>query len=146
MKVDEVPQDPGIIKDGRCEICYAVDRDGSYVLYGSKGWTPKNIANSQAWDVINNRIRAVAEQVRKGKESPLAFYMVQHQMDVRLLAKYAGISRWRVRRHLKPAVFEKLGARILSRYADLFEISVDQIKRIPNDFNQENMTPSDDKY
>lgn len=132
MKIDEVPQDPGIIKDGRSEICYAVDKNGKYVLAGSKGWEPKNIANSQAWDVIDSKVQSTAQQVRKGKKSPLAFYMVLHQMDMGLLAKYAGISRWRVNRHLNPLIFNKLAPRILSRYADIFEISVDQLKKIPD--------------
>jgi len=52
MKIKEVPQERGTISDNFHEVCYAVDDDGHYVLTDSAGWEPKNIANNQAWEVI----------------------------------------------------------------------------------------------
>jgi len=133
MKVNEVPQQPGMITDGRREICYAVDDDGNYVLTGSAGWEPKNIANDQAWEIIRDQIHQTVRKIRAGKLSPLAFYMVCNQMTPALLAKYVGFHRWRVRRHLKPSVFTKLKPEILGRYAELFNVPVESLSNVPDD-------------
>jgi len=56
MKIEEVPQERGIMPDNIYEVCYAIDDDGHYVLTASAGWNPKNIANNQAWEVIEEEI------------------------------------------------------------------------------------------
>ena len=132
MKIRDVPQDRGMITDDRREICYAVDENGNYVLAESAGWEPKNVANSQAWDIIRDQVQETLKNIEAGILSPLAFHMVNNQMNVSLLAKYARLSRWRVRRHLKPSVFNRLKPHILKRYADIFEIDVPSLSRIPD--------------
>ena len=132
MKISDVPQDRGMITDDRREICYAVDDNGNYVLAESAGWEPKNVANSQAWDIIRDQVQETLKNIEAGILSPLAFHMVNNQMNVSLLAKYVRLSRWRVRRHLKPAVFNRLKPQILKRYADIFEIDVSSLSRIPD--------------
>jgi hypothetical protein len=131
MKIDEVPQDRGMINDHRREVCYAVDDNGNYVLAGSAGWEPKNIANSQAWALIEAAAAAALEKVRDGKASPLAYHMAKHQMGVGLLAKYAGFSRLKVWMHLKSGPFGRLGPATLQRYADVFGIGVQALKTVP---------------
>ena len=76
MKISDVPQDRGMITDDRREICYAVDEKGNYVLAESAGWEPKNVANSQAWDIIRDQARetlknieAILNSVDIGKDS-----------------------------------------------------------------------------
>lgn len=133
MKVRDVPQQPGMITDGRREICYAVDDDGNYVLTGSAGWEPKNIANDQAWEIIRKQVHETVRKIRTGKLSPLAFYMVSNQMTPALLARYVGLNRWRVQRHLKPSVFNRLKPQLLRRYADVFDVSVERLGNIPED-------------
>ena len=135
MKLREVPQQPGMITDGRREICYAVDDDGNYVMTGSAGWEPKNIANDQAWEIIRDQITETVRKVRSGKLSPLAFFMVSNQMSPALLARYVGFNRWRVQRHLKPSVFKKLKPEILRRYADLFDVPVENLHKVPEDID-----------
>ena len=132
MKISDVPQDRGMITDDRREICYAVDENGNYVLAESAGWEPKNVANSQAWGIIRDQVQETLKNIEAGILSPLAFHMVNNQMNISLLAKYVRLSRWRVRRHLKPAVFNRLKPDILKRYADIFEIDVSSLSRIPD--------------
>lgn len=132
MKKKDVPQDFGMA-DGISEVCYAVDDDGKYVLVPSGGWEPKNITLKQAWEVLEERVSGVAKKVEAGELSPLAYYMVKNQMNVRLLSKYVNFSRWRVKRHLKPVVFKQLNLSVLLRYADLFGISVEQLCKMPAD-------------
>jgi hypothetical protein len=130
MLKKDVPQDVGL-NQGQSEITYAVDEDGSYVQAPSLGWEPKNIANLQAWELIRKEITSEIEQIQAGKRSPLAYHMARNLMNVGLLASYAGLSRWRVRRHLKPAGFRRLDRNMLKRYADIFGISPDALQKFP---------------
>jgi len=131
MKIEEVPQERGMMPDNIYEVCYAVDDNGNYVLTASAGWNPKNIANNQAWEVIEQEIVKALKGIHAGKLSPLAFHMAKNQMNIGLLAQYAGYSRWRVKRHLKPAVFKRLSQTVLERYSDVFQITVKQLKQFP---------------
>lgn len=130
MKKWDVPQDDSISR-GVKEVTYAVDENGRYVTVQSVGWEPKNIANDQAWDEIQQQVRSEIEAVQKGNRSPLAYHMTKNLMNPGLLASYMGISSWRVRQHLKPKGFDKLPPDMLERYAELFEITVSELKRIP---------------
>lgn len=131
MKQEEVPQDSRLL-EGQQQICYAVDEQGHYVLAPSAGWDPSNVTNIQAWDVIRDQLNEVLAGIRAGEQSALAFHMARNQMDVALLAEYVGLSRWRVRRHLKPKIFARLKPVLLQRYADLFEISVTSLCSVPD--------------
>lgn len=132
MKIEEVPQDRGMINDERREVCYAVDDKGSYVMAGSAGWEPKNIANQQAWDLIDMAAEAALEKVHAGKASPLAYHMARHQMGVGLLAKYVGMNCLRVWLHLKPGPFGRLASDVLQRYAQVFSIPAEELKTVPD--------------
>ena len=134
MKKKDVPQDLGTIGDHGREICYAVNENGRYEQVPSLGWEPKNIANDQAWEIIYNEISDTLKLIHTGKRSPLAYHMVRNQMDAGLLAKYARLSRWRVKRHLKPAVFGCLDHGMLERYAAVFDISVKDLLTVPKSF------------
>jgi len=130
MRENEVPQDEALF-EGMSEVCYAVDESGRYVLAESAGWEPANIANLQAWEVVNGEIAAVLARVRAGELSPLAYQMARHQMDAKLLSGYAGLFCWQVRRHLKPGPFAKVKPDLLARYAAIFKISTEELRRIP---------------
>ena len=132
MKVKDVPQDKGMIGDHGTEVCYAVDDDGRYKIAASLGWEPKNIANEQAWDIINRDIADAIQGIRTGKLSPLAYHMTKNLMDEGLLANYSGFYRWRVKRHLRADVFNKLKPAFLKRYADIFEISIEELETVPD--------------
>ena len=130
MRKKNVPQDSGIL-DRWHEIKYAIDDDGRYVLAPSVGWEPANIANKQAWEFISKQLNDVIKRIQAQDLSPLADYMVKNQMDVRLLAKYVRLPRWRVRRHLNPSAFRRLKTSILERYAKTFNVSTEQLFDVP---------------
>ncbi len=132
MKINDVPQDRGMITDDRREVCYAVDDDGRYVMTGSAGWEPKNIANRQAWQLIDIAATQALERVHAGKASPLAYHMAKHQMNAGLLAKYADTSRLKVWLHLRPGPFAKITAAQLKRYAEAFGVPVSELTSVPD--------------
>jgi hypothetical protein len=116
---------------GLKEIAYAVDEDGRYVKVSSLGWEPKNIANAQAWEVIDEEVRSQIRLIREGKRSPIAYHLARNLMSVGLLASYVHLPRWRVKRHLKPSVFNRLKPELIQRYADLFGLTPQELRRIP---------------
>jgi hypothetical protein len=123
MKNHEVPQDNEGLQEGKqLDLCYVVDENGNYVTVPSCGWAPKNAALFQAWKVIHEKVEEVRQQVLQGKRSPIAYFMVINIMDVKLLASYVGLPKWKVRRHLQPSGFSKLDEAVLQRYAEVFRI------------------------
>ena len=130
MRRKDVPQDPALFGEWK-EVSYAVDDDGRYALVPSAGWEPANIANDMAWESIEAEVGAVLAKVRSGELSPLAYHMARHQMDPGLLAGYAGLFRWQVRRHVKPAAFRRISPALADRYAAIFRITREELMGIP---------------
>lgn len=131
MQKKDVPQDYSKLSSKNMkELCYAVDENGKYTTELSTGWEPKTIALSNAIEDIEERIAEAKNRVKNGKTSPIEYYMELHRMDLSVLASYAGFWRWRVKYHFKPSVFKKLSVKTLQKYADVFDISVEELKKI----------------
>jgi hypothetical protein len=54
--------------------------------------------------------------------------MEKSVMDISIMAGYTGFWKWQVKRHLNPSVFKKLSNKKLLKYAELFNVSVDELK------------------
>lgn len=130
MEKKDVPQDSGIYGQWH-GICYVTDENGEYVRSTSSGWEPLNIANGIAWEFINEDLAGVLKKVKKGELSPLAYHMNKNMMDPKVLAQYVGLARWRVKRHLKPRGFDGLKDEELERYAAVFNMTAEDLKRVP---------------
>ncbi|HEY8781737.1 MAG TPA: hypothetical protein VIM16_08995 [Mucilaginibacter sp.] len=128
MKKDEVPQDLGSLGKVTKEVCYATDSAGKYVTELSSGWDVKTKALDVAWEDIKKRIELAREQVLNNNASPLLFFMEYRLMDISILADYTGFWKWQIKRHLKPGVFNKLPEKKLQKYADAFDINVEDLK------------------
>ena len=128
MKKKEIPQDESnLSKSNVKELCYATDENGNYTTGLSTGWEPKTIALENSINAINERIEEAKQDIKSGKASPIVYFMELHRMDWITLADYVGMWKWRVKRHAKPAVFKKLNKKILQKYADTFQISVEEL-------------------
>ena len=128
MKKDEVPQDLSSLGKITREVCYATDSEGKYVAALSSGWDVKITALDVAWGDIEKRIAAAKEKVLNNEASPLLFFMEYRLMDLAILAGYTGFWQWQVKRHLKPEVFNKLSSQKLQKYAEAFNVSVEDLK------------------
>lgn len=129
MKKDQVPQHKAnLSKEGLKELCYATDEKGDYTTELSTGWEPKSIALEESMELIKERVAEAKEGVRNGVLSPVAYYMELNKMDVGILASYVGYAKWRVKRHLRAKVFNRLKESTLNKYAEVFNISVEQLK------------------
>jgi hypothetical protein len=83
-----------------------------------------------AWDVVFERVDGVRSKVLAGELSPIAFYMELNVMDAQILADYTGISKFKVKKHLKMKKFLGLEPNILQQYATTFNISVEDLQNI----------------
>jgi hypothetical protein len=55
--------------------------------------------------------------------------MNKYFMDLPALAAGMGLAKWRVKRHFKPKVFNKLNNEMLQRYADFFNLDATELKK-----------------
>lgn len=134
MKKNEVPQDKSNLKSkGFKELCYAVNESGEYITEKSSGWTPKTIALDNALIDIQERVLVAKNKVINGTSSPIEYYMELHKMDVQILSSYVGIWGWIVKRHFNPKRFAKLSNKTLNKYADVFKITIEQLKNIEDE-------------
>lgn len=123
MKIHEVPQDDARLLEGKTrELQYAIDENGQYTTVKSVGWDPKNTVLQSAWEDVKEEVEEAKELVEKGKYSPLYFHMKKHIMTPCLLARYAGISWFRVRKHLRPKGFAGLNEKDKERYRSAFSV------------------------
>ncbi|WP_413510965.1 hypothetical protein [Myroides odoratus] len=129
MKESDVPQDKSSLLDNDIqELCYAVNDKGEYVTALSSGWETKTIVQEATLEGINARVKEAQEQVANGLVSPIVYFMELNRMDLPTLSAYASLWRWRVKRHFNPRVFKKLSTRILQKYANAFDISIEELK------------------
>jgi len=131
MKVNEVPQDSRIyVGNLFSDMTYALDDDGNYVPVFSEGWKVKNDALDIALDAVNERCEEVRKQVLAGKLSPLAYHLEKNIMEVGLFAKYTGVSKRTIKKHLEPENFKELDDSVLLQYAEALRITVEELKTV----------------
>jgi len=129
MEKENVPQNKSnLTKNNVKKLLYATDENGNYTTTLSTGWEPKTIALSNSIDEINERIADAKQQVLNGEVSPIVYFMEVNKMDLTILSSYVGFWKWRVKRHFKPNVFATLSDKILKKYADTFEVSIEELK------------------
>lgn len=128
MNKDQVTQDKNkFLNNNFKSIVYALDKDGNYTKVASMGWEPENLALKQAWDSINEDIEKAKNRVIAGELSPIAYYMAKFQYKVKRLANLAGLPKRKVRRHLNHREFAKIDQKSLEIYANVFQITIEQL-------------------
>lgn len=128
MKKDSIPQDESSLSSKNMkEMCYAVDENGEYSTALSTGWKAKTIALEVTMNDLNERIENAKKSVLDGKKSPIVYFMEVSRMDWSILASYMGKPKWIIKRHAKPKVFKKLKDNIIKKYAEVFEIEVNEL-------------------
>lgn len=112
------------------ELFYSYNQDGTFEKkVGYHGETTRLILQ-QAWDLFNDRIEEARQKVKAGKVSPIVYYMEKILADPLNLSMMAGISLWKVKLHCRPAFFKRLSDKTLQKYAEAFNITVEQLKNV----------------
>ncbi|MDO4881163.1 MAG: hypothetical protein Q3983_07775 [Capnocytophaga sp.] len=127
MKINEVPQQKGALGSLK-ELYYATDQNGNYTTVLSAGWEVKDTALQASLSHIEEQLEEAKRQIIAKEKSPIVFFMIKNRMDWNILAGYMNSWVFWIKRHAKPSVFNKLSAKTLQKYADIFEISVEELK------------------
>ena len=130
MREREVPQEGNRSLAGHRKAVYAVAEDGKLRLVPSRGWEVEEIVTRQAVEDLERRAEKARARVLAGESSPLEYHMYRARMDVELLSQTTGLWRWRVRRHLKPVVFQRLPLALKARYAEALGVAVEVLGKV----------------
>ncbi len=118
-------------------ILYAERQDGTYGPLQTGSYVAgKHI--SEHFRITGELFRTLLEQLRKGEVSPVYFYMMVEGLTVKELAARAGISSYKVKRHLSPEGFRKIRVSVLKRYADILNVPVANMFQIINTVEDKN--------
>ena len=128
MKKEDIPQDPSPLDKFTKEVCYAVNEQGSYVTELSRGWQVKADALGITWKDVEVKLDNARKKIAQGEVSPILFFMEANMMDLTIVSAYTGFWQWTIKRHLKPSVFKSLSESRLQKYAEIFNVSVDELK------------------
>ncbi|MDR1661770.1 MAG: hypothetical protein LBR95_05005 [Azoarcus sp.] len=131
MNIDEVPQEESPAYGGHRKGIYARDTDGRLGLVPSCGWEAEEIVTRQAVETFDELAAVALANARAGQGSPLEYHMYRARMDVPLLAQATGLWRWRVRHHLRPAVFARLSQKLRARYAEALGMDAARLGETP---------------
>lgn len=131
MREEDVPQEKSFYQ-GHRRACYAVGKDEQYVLAKSAGWEVERVATEQALLELEEQVEDARLKAEAGAVSPLAYHFATRQMTPKMAAQHAGLSTWRVKRHLKPAVFARLSKELKSLYSRVLDVPVEELERVPS--------------
>ena len=129
MKIKEVPQDNiKTFKGFGTKAMYAVGENGQYTTIPTSGWEVEEVVLRDVVDDFAKLAEEAKSRVIKGNTSPIEYYMNKYFMDLPALAAGMSLAKWRVNRHFNPKVFNKLNNEMLQRYADFFNLDVEELK------------------
>lgn len=128
MKVNDVPQD-GKRMLKTTLVHYAVDDEGKFEKVPSTGWDPGYYAGANLQEEFRELAEEAKVRIKKNLSSPLEYFMYCASLDPDGLSQFSEIPRRKVKKHLTPEGFEKLGDDILARYAHVMHTDVETIKK-----------------
>ncbi len=128
MKVKEVPQDGRQTFGDTTLVNYAVDEKGKIIPVQCSGWDVQVLAMNNLAGMFDEWAAEAKERVKNNQSSPIEYFMFYFGLDLPTLAQQMGFSQRKVKKHMKPEVFEKLDGKILEQYAGLFQIDVAALK------------------
>lgn len=131
MDLNAVPQEGNTTLGGHRKAVYARDAQGRLVIAPSAGWEAEEIVTTHAVHGLQSLAADALQRARAGLASPLEYWMYERRMDPPMLAQTSGVWHWRVRRHLRPARFARLPARLLQRYADALGLDAATLRSLP---------------
>ena len=93
-------------------------------------WEKKFDASELVMTKQSQELETICQQIREGALSPLAYHIQVNLFNIKLLSDYTGIPKRRIKKHLKPAHFNQLEEETLEKYATIFEITKEELKKI----------------
>ncbi len=128
MLENEVPQEGNKTLGGVKKAMYATSEVGEYKIVESEGWSAEEIATTVAVDEFNSLKDEALTRLKRGEASPIEYLMYKNRMDLPTLSSIVKIFGWRVKRHFRADIFAKLDDKLLLKYANAFDISLEELK------------------
>lgn len=127
MKQISIPQEENSTLAGHQKVMYAPNSSGEFQTF-NYGSNIEEYATKLAVEEYEELQKECLENIRNHISSPIEFYMYKNRMDIPTLASVIGFFQFRVKRHLKAKYFNTLNNKILQKYADIFGITIDDLK------------------
>ncbi|TRZ73375.1 MAG: hypothetical protein D4R97_05090 [Bacteroidetes bacterium] len=112
------------------ELLYSYDKDGNFHKTVGYHGEPDRVVLEQAWDLFLERTEEARQKVLTGKASPIVYYMEKILADPMGLSMMAGVPIWMLKLHCRPAFFKRLSEKTLAKYAEAFNITIDQLQNV----------------
>ena len=118
------------------------ERKRLYYHFDGKEWYYKWEEKLEISDMVHTKIHNESEEIRQhikdGEVSPLAYYIHKYfssntsilsggTAGINLLSSYTGIAKKNIKKHLIPEYFYKLDEDTLKKYAEAFDISIEEL-------------------
>jgi hypothetical protein len=116
------------------ELLYEFDPEKGYVQSVNLHSDSDRFFIEQYWDFSEERADTARRKFLEGKASPILYHMEIRVIELSFLHKIVGLPKWKVKRHLKARVFNKLSQSVLQKYADAFNISIETLKQTDKAF------------
>ena len=131
MEEIKVPKEDNATLNGMQKVMYTTDSSGDFIRenYGSN---IEEFATQTAVDEYELLKEEALLNISKGVSSPICFYMYENRMDLPTLSSMVDMFSFRVKRHLQMKHFKKLNEKILSKYALVFNISIEELRNFTN--------------
>jgi hypothetical protein len=116
-----------------------------YYCFDGKEWNCNWEEKLEVSAFVHANVLQESEQIRQqihdGKVSPLAYYIHKcfssntsflsgRVASINLLSSYTGIAKQHIKQHLKPKYFCQLDESTLKKYAEAFDISIEELVNI----------------
>lgn len=130
MTTEDVKENQITAIDGRWKkMAYTIYRADDQGRYKTKveRYDDHLIMTVPFADASQEKAEEARQRVLKNESSPIEFFMYKRLLDPKALAQAMGMTEWRLTRHFKPGVFEKLDRNKLEEYAKIFNVQVDDL-------------------
>jgi hypothetical protein len=131
MKQIKIPQEENSTLDGHQKVMYAPNENGKFQTF-NYGSNVEEYATKLAVEEYEILQKECLENIKKNISSPIEYFMYKNRMDIPTLASVVGFFQFRVKRHLKAKNFVRLNNKILQKYCDVFDITIDELKGFEN--------------
>jgi len=127
MKKIHIPQEENSTLEGIRKVMYAPDENGDFKRF-NYGSEVEEYATKVAVNEYDELMLEAKSLIQQEINSPILFYMYKNRMDIPTLASIVGMFQFNVKRHLTVKGFNNLADKKLQKYADAFQINLDELK------------------
>ena len=127
-----VPQEENKTINGQQKVMYAPNDDGQFETF-KYGSSVEEYATSLAVEEYYILMEKSKQDILSSISSPIEYFMYKNRMDIPTLASIVGKFQITVKRHCKWKTFKKLNEKVLSQYADVFDITIEELKGLKFD-------------